>query len=482
MLPQNVERRYVVRFLLVLAVLSVGLLLLIALRSNTLTGSTLDASDSPQSVCHQLRRALRGNTTTADEWRSRLLPQVYQKEGLLPSNSRLVFSIFMPSSGYGLCNVRSFILDGLILAALVGADVVLQTAETLDRPGSDPIAHQLEGYYDVEHLRAEWKRFCPSMVLYHDRRSEGSSGPLLEELEQQRGALVVRHSTYVEVGSTRTDQDAVVNNVEKRLSEMDAGIRGLLTATERPHAKRKKHAPTAYFVMNVRKLFLWDWLLPGEDASLGELHRTIGASLRTPAFITRVAARVVDYLAALGQESGNGPRFCSAHLRSEPDMVQLAGNFANGTALTDRFIEAAVAAGTKQCGLLYVAAGTQVDLERFFALAPVHGIRVVTLGLLNKTTTLLTETARWSYSQMAALEYEILAASHKFFGASASSFSWNLAIRRYFAHSTDILPLRDIMQPWEQIPYDDAHSQLFTGMHPDSSPRDRKKSEGVKGS
>ncbi|CUG06561.1 GPI-anchored surface protein, putative, partial [Bodo saltans] len=129
------------RFLLVLAVLPV-MILLIAPRSDTFasfassddTTSTFDAPDdfSPQepeeplssssstSVCDQLRTALRGNTTA--EWSRRLLPHVYQKDGLLPPNSRLVFNIHLPKSGYGLCNVRSLVLDSLVLAALVGAD------------------------------------------------------------------------------------------------------------------------------------------------------------------------------------------------------------------------------------------------------------------------------------------------------------------------------------------------------------------------
>ncbi|CUG92926.1 Hypothetical protein, putative [Bodo saltans] len=420
-------------------------------------------------VCDHLRTALRGNTTAA--WSRRLLPHVYQIVGLLPPNSRLVLSMTVPSSGFGLCNVRSFVLDHLVLAALVGADVVLQNADTLDRPGSEPIAHQLEGYFDLQHLRAEWKRFCPSMVLYHDRRSEGSHGPFLEELERERGVLVARQSKTVVVGSTRTDEDAIQNNVEKRLSEMDADIRPLLTAaTELRHAKRKKWNAATYVVIPIKKFHMCDWSLPLEaGASLGELRRAVGASLRSPKYITRVAARVVEHLKALGEESGNGQQFCGAHLRSEPDMTKVAGHRADGTKLTDLFLEAVVAAGTKQCGLVYVAAGTEADLDRFSTLALAHNITLVTLSSLSKTTTLMTDAARWSYSQKAVLEYEILAASHKFVGASTSSFSWNLAIRRYFAQSTDTLPLRHIIQPFQSTTYHDALSTLYLGIHTDAS-------------
>ncbi|CUG90044.1 membrane-associated protein, putative [Bodo saltans] len=492
----SIERRCVVQlFLLVLAVLPI---ILIALRtdsfaSNNVTTSSLlgtrddshphqlqqpQISSSSMNVCDQLRTALRGNSAT--EWSRRLLPHVYQKEGLLPSNARLVFEVPSPKSGFGLCNVRSFVLDSLILAALVGADIILQRADTLDRPHSEPIAHQLEGYFDVQHLRAEWKRFCPSMTLYHNRRSEGSRGPFLEELEGEElggGALVTRHPTHIDVGSTRSDEDAINNNVEYRLSKMDMDIRSWLAAIKRRlwlgswlglgRAKRKMNASkAAYYVIMIHKPVLWDWALPVDaDASLGELRRAVGASLRSPEYITRVAARVVDHLKALGEESGNGQRFCGAHLRSEPDMVKRAGKFANGTLLTDLFLDAVLwqQRGPKQCGLVYVAAGTKVDLDRFSALAFAHNITLVTLSSLNKTTTFLTETARWSHSQMAVLEYEILAASHKFFGASSSSFSWNLAIRRYFAQSTDTLPLRDIIQPFKPIPYHDNLSTIYLG-------------------
>ncbi|CUG06564.1 membrane-associated protein, putative [Bodo saltans] len=346
----SIERRYAVLFLLVLLPVLPAVILLIAPRSNTFasnddTTSTLDARDfTPQepeeppsssssstNVCDQLRTALRGNTTA--EWSRRLLPHVYQKDGLLPPNSRLVLNIFTPKRGFGLCNVRSFVLDSLVLAALVGADIILPSAETLDRPPSEPIAHQLEGYYDVQHLRAEWKRFCPSMTLYHDRRSEGSRGPFLEELEEEPGALVVRHSIRVDVGSTRTDEDAVHNNVEYRLSEMEVDIRSFLAGTKRRPAlmRRKSPAAAGYFVVTTSKQMLWDWVFPVEDAALGELRRAVGASLRSPEYIMRVAAGVVEHLKALGEESGNGQRFCGAHLRSEPDMVGRAGNFANGT-------------------------------------------------------------------------------------------------------------------------------------------------------
>ncbi|CUI13273.1 Hypothetical protein, putative [Bodo saltans] len=83
--------------------------------------------------------------------------------------------------------------------------------------------------------------------------------------------------------------------------------------------------------------------------------------------------------------------------------------------------------------------------------------------MLTTTTTLLNATSGWSYSQKAALEYEILAASHKFLGASVSSFSWNLAIRRFFSQSTNALPLRYIIRPLESIPYQDALSTIYFG-------------------
>ncbi|CUG86556.1 Hypothetical protein, putative [Bodo saltans] len=409
-------------------------------------------------VCEQLRKTLRGSST--EELSSRFLAYVYRQKRLIPSNSRLVLKIFMPRSGTGLCNARTFVLDNLVLAALVGADVVLPDVHTLDRPGSEPIAHQFEGYFDVQHLRTEWKRFCPSMVLYHDRRSEGSRGPFIEDAERE-GALVSRHSTMVEVGSTRSDQDPVENNVEKRLNEMDVGIRGLLATKNGP--KYRNNTKATFFVVEIRKIYLWDWSLPEEDASLGELRRAVGASLRSPEYIMRAAARVVEHLNALGEASGNGRRFCGAHLRSEPDMVRHVGSFANGTRLTDIFLEAAVAAGTKRCGVLYVAAGTKADLDRFSALTAAHNITLITLNSLIKTTALVTDAARWSYSQKAVFEYEILAASDKLFGAAVSSFSWNLAMRRYFAHSTDALPLRRIIRHLQPIPYDDAFSTIYLG-------------------
>ncbi|CUG88389.1 membrane-associated protein, putative [Bodo saltans] len=421
-------------------------------------------------VCERLRRALRGNNnTTAD------FGEVYQQKKLLPSKSRLVFRILIPRVGVGLCNVRAYLLDNLVLAAIVGADVVLpdvhvlvkscyfkQTNTTQRRKKSstlscftkhsESIAKQLEGYFDVHHLRAEWKRFCPSMTLYHDRRSEGSRGPFLEEL----GSMAARQpfSEAIDVESTRSDQDAVENNVEKRINKIDTDIRRWLATQGRGGASA--------FVVNIRRFPIWDWSLPVVDASLGELRRAVGASLRSSQYIMRAAARVVEHLNALGEASGNGRRFCGAHLRSEPDIQHMA-SFANGTRLTDTYLEAVLAAGTKQCGLVYVAAGTKEHLDRFSALASAHNITLITMRSLIKSTTLLQETAGWSYSQKSVLEYEILAASHKFFGASVSSFSWNLAMRRYFARSTDTLPLHHIIRPLQSITYHDALSTLYFG-------------------
>ncbi|CUI13271.1 transmembrane protein, putative [Bodo saltans] len=297
----------------------------------------VESSSPPIDVCARLRKTLRGNATAA-EFLRRLLPRMYQQMGLMPSNSRLVLKILLTTTGVGLCNARTLVLDSLVLAALVGADVVLpevhslvgscfkpmkannttssSSAFTCFSQHVPPIARQLEGYFDVQHLRGEWKRFCPSMVLYHDR--EGSRGPFLQELEHNHHAVVARQSlakTLI-VGSTRSDQNAIVNNVEGRLNKMDVAIRRWLA--KRKRSARMKNAN--YFVVNILRKDLWDWSLPVEDASLGEVRRAIGASLRSPEYITRIATPVVEHLKALGEAAGSGQRFCGAHLRSEPDM------------------------------------------------------------------------------------------------------------------------------------------------------------------
>lgn len=134
----------VMRFLAALVVLPV--VLMIALRSDTLgsntaanrpvdgpglTFSTFHSSEdahskdspqksndiqkfflsSPNDVCEQLRRVLRGNTTA--ELSSRFLTHVYHQEKLMPTNSRLVFRIHVPKRGIGLCNARTYVLDGI---------------------------------------------------------------------------------------------------------------------------------------------------------------------------------------------------------------------------------------------------------------------------------------------------------------------------------------------------------------------------------
>ncbi|CUG90499.1 membrane-associated protein, putative [Bodo saltans] len=428
-------------------------------------------------VCEHLRRTLRGKTTA--ELSGQFLPEMYRQHRLMPSQSRLVMTTSMPWKSVGLCNVRTMVLDYLVLAALVGADVVLPKVPSLVLPGSSPIAHQLEGYFDVQHLRSQWKRFCPSMTLYHNRRKEGSSGPFLEDLEGgKHGVLIIRQplGDKVRVGSTRSDQDAVANNVEKRLNEMDVGIRRWLKGAPRHLLMKRRDDDTAgadiqkrnttatqdIVVVNVKKWHLWDWSMPLEDTTLENLRRSIGDSLRSPQYITRVAERVVNHLKALGEQYGSGQRFCAAHLRSEVDMQHM-GDAANGTRLTNQYLDAAVAAGKKQCAVLYVAAGTREHLDRFTALAAPLGIVMITLGSLKKTTAILSETSGWTYSQSAVLEYEILAAAHKFFGASVSSFSWNLAIRRYFAQTSDATSLRHIIHPHLSIPYDDPLSTLYFG-------------------
>jgi hypothetical protein len=278
----------------------------------------------------------------------------------------------------------------------------------------------------------------------------------------------------VRVGSTRSDQDALANNVEKRLDEMDEGIRPWLRGA--PRRMIMKH-PTngegnstnsvAAVVVNVKKWFLWDWTMP-ED-TLGDLRRVIGESLRSPRYITQIASRVIGHLQRLGEKHGSGPSFCAAHLRSEADMQHM-GAFANGTRLTDTFLKAASESG-KRCTVLYVAAGTKDDLARFATLAAPQAIVLVTRDSLANTTTLLNGAVGWTYAQSAVLEYEILAASSTFFGASVSSFSWNLAIRRYFArHRNDKTfrpasesPLSQVIKPQSSTPYHDSLSTLFFG-------------------
>jgi hypothetical protein len=217
----------------------------------------------PGDVCEQLRRGLRGRSAT--ELSTLFLPEQYRQHRLLPANARLVLRTPMPWKSVGLCNVRAMVLDYLVLAALVGADVVLPQVPSLVMSSSSPIAKQIEGYFDIEHLRAEWGRFCPSMVLYHDRRCEGSIGPFLEDMERG-GSLVVRQplAMKVRVGSTRSDQDALANNVEKRLDEMDGGIRPWLRgAPRRMIMKRPTNGEgnstnsVAAVVVNVKKWFLW---------------------------------------------------------------------------------------------------------------------------------------------------------------------------------------------------------------------------------
>lgn len=121
----------------------------------------------------------------------------------------------------------------------------------------------------------------------------------------------------------------------------------------------------------------------------------------------RAAARVVEHLKVLGEASGNGRRFCGAHLRSEPDMVRHLGKFANGTRLTI-FIEA-------NCGsrdeTMRIGDPLRLGPQRILIVSALasthwHHMTIVTLRSLKKKRDGSPDgcCCGWSYSPNAVLE------------------------------------------------------------------------------
>lgn len=125
-------------------------------------------------------------------------------------------------------------------------------------------------------------------------------------------------------------------------------------------------------------------------------------------------------------------KFYGAHLRTDADAI--AASFDSYDAQSTAYL-----AGAKKNRLyfIYLASGSKPDIERFTADAAKKKISVTTKYALLEDDEEFADTLRrmkeLTWDQQALIDYNILLRSSHFGGTWASSFAWNIVMRRHVA-------------------------------------------------
>ena len=124
--------------------------------------------------------------------------------------------------------------------------------------------------------------------------------------------------------------------------------------------------------------------------------------------------------------------YMGAHLRTETDAVR-AGWPATFNLQTDRFLELAV---NSDLSLVYAASGSSYEISQFVIKAREdHNVTLVTKNDLLEGPD-LDQLHQLSWDQQALVDYLMMCTSSVFGGVVASSFSWNVALRRHLVSRT----------------------------------------------
>ncbi|KAL0937507.1 alternative oxidase [Colletotrichum truncatum] len=324
--------------------------------------------------------------------------------------------LHMQQSRGGLGNVRATILEFFHAAILVGANVILPSY-AMRRPKNETDAglgftdndigfHDFSHYFDKDWLLETMGEHCPQLKIYQT----------VEE-----ASVTSNISDIYTWANARSDKDP--KNTEAVLKEQ---FKKWLTS-------QKAYTPGSRTLVPVTAT-----LLNFDIHSRPKLRTALGRLLRINPDVRGLAGEVVWAMRErYNLKETLDPRdlvprnsYCGVHLRTEDDAIRAGWtNIYTFDQQTDIFIEMCGRLGFR---VIYVASGLQADVVRFAEKARASSLTVLGKHDLLSSPAQEMALTLLSWDQQGALDYEVLARSSYFMGPSVSSFTWSLAIRRYF--------------------------------------------------
>lgn len=156
--------------------------------------------------------------------------------------------------------------------------------------------------------------------------------------------------------------------------------------------------------------------------------------------------------------------YCGVHLRTEVDAAKSGWlkSYGDFETQTDVYIKMCKSQGLQ---VIYVASGNQNDIIRFTQKAEKEaGITVLSKHELLAAPQDREVLESLTWDQQGALDWEILSRSSFFSGPTMSSFSWNIAFRRYFYIEGDDRLRKEnpyaIQEQDHHVTYDDGLSRV----------------------
>ncbi|KAK7743913.1 hypothetical protein SLS53_003935 [Cytospora paraplurivora] len=344
----------------------------------------------------------------------------------------------------GIGNVRGTILDFLYFSIHAGVHIVLpgyvkRTDATLDWIDESNGYYPFDNMFDTEWFMRIMNIQCPQMHIY----------PTTDDVPN--GTVI--NSEYT-MPTARSDKQARNND-------------GALMANFKEWlGDQPEYVAEELNLVNVSAP-IWNFDLYPQP----RLRTTFGRLLKVSPRIRELAATAVFNMRSdlyLGIEPGDQlhrDAYYGVHLRTEVDAENSGWLRAYGgfDVQTDLHIEMCKSLGLE---VMYVASGNQEDVDRFAEKAYKNdGIAVVSKKDLLSEPQQREALENLTWDQQGALDWEILSRSSFFNGPMMSSFSWNIALRRYF-YTDDGDRLRRenpyaIQEDEAQVTYDDGLSRLI---------------------
>lgn len=334
-----------------------------------------------------------------------------------PWQPQIVLNLDDANGGIG--NVRGNILDFVFFAIVTGSSIILPhfaSRSTQDISSLWAGTNGFDTFFDTDTFVNTLSYACPRMKIYTTD----------DEVANLLAAGTVKLAARYAPPSFRTDIDPAAT--------VDAG-RGQFEGwlNEQPELLSAPSTSSKSYIVNLSRT-LWDGPDTGQYPSL---RHSFGRILQLRRDVRRLAAQIIHAMAVkfslpIDPSSPLHPNaFFGAHLRTESDAAAagwLSIPHANFSAQTSAYEAQAYAAGLK---VLYVASGSQTELERFRGKAwRQYGMNVTWKhDLLGGEE--LRRLQKMTWDQQALVDYEVLMKASVFGGFVKSSFSWNIAVRRH---------------------------------------------------
>ncbi|KAJ4385431.1 hypothetical protein N0V93_009859 [Gnomoniopsis smithogilvyi] len=323
----------------------------------------------------------------------------------------IVLNITTPGGGVG--NLRTLILDFIYFAMQTGSHIILpsyikRTEKTLYWLDESNGSHSFSHLFDTEFLISTLRTACPEMRVFQTIVEAEINGTVTEVFDLQ---------------GSRTDK-VVDTNPREKISRFRKWV---------------DTKPEGYQDEAVNMVTIGVPLFTHDMHTKPRMRMALGRLLKFNNKIRELAATVLFNLRRSRKlEAEIDPSkqiyhgaYYGMHLRTEIDAGETWGGY-----------EAQAIAHLDLCkklnlSLIYVATGNQGDVVRFADEAQQVGITVISKQDLYST---VEEQAVFdssaldslSWDQKGVLDYEILSRSSFFSGPAASSFTWNLVLRRAF--------------------------------------------------